>query len=165
MKVNYMCIYLLMRKSQNIYLLSLENKMKTPYRKLTIKTGVNKFAIFDVLFIVIKILRQKSWKSRCKWVADSSRIGIFHRKSTQSKIKWFSSVTFIFLNQSFGLNFNVKHKHFVQLVKMFASFVWFISFPSFGSFLLFAMFLSCVMFLLYVCIVSIIHLISLLSIV
>jgi len=60
MKVNYMCIYLLMRKSQNIYLLSLENKMKTPYRKLTIKTGVNKFAIFDVLFIVIKILRQKS---------------------------------------------------------------------------------------------------------
>jgi len=60
MKVNYMCIYLLMRKSQNIYLLSLENKMKTPYRKLTIKTGVNEFRIFDILSAAIKILRQKS---------------------------------------------------------------------------------------------------------
>jgi len=60
MKVNYMRIYLLMRKSQNIYLLSLEYKMKTPYRKLTIKTGVNEFEIFDTLSVAVKILRQKS---------------------------------------------------------------------------------------------------------
>lgn len=83
-----------------IYLLSLENKMKTPYRKLTMKTGLNEFEIFDILSIAVKIWRQKSWKSRCTWVAESSRIGIFHRKWTQSKMKWFSSVTFIFLNQS-----------------------------------------------------------------
>jgi len=60
-----MCIYLLMRKSQNIYLLSFENKMRRPYRKLTITTGVNEFEIFDFLSIVVKILRQKFRKSRC----------------------------------------------------------------------------------------------------
>jgi len=60
MKINYMCIYLLMRKPLNMYLLSLENKMKTPYRKLMIKTGVNEFEIFDIFSIAIKILRQKS---------------------------------------------------------------------------------------------------------
>jgi len=49
-----------MRKSQNIYLLSLEYKMKTPYRKLTIKTGVKEFEIFDILSVAVKILRQKS---------------------------------------------------------------------------------------------------------
>jgi len=69
------------------------------------------------------------------------------------------------MNQSFGSNFNVKHKGFVQLVKMFALFVWFVLFPLFGSFLLFVKFLSCVSFLLYVHIISIIHLISILSIV
>lgn len=67
--------------------LSLENKMKTPYRKLTIKTGVNEFEIFDILSIAVKIWRQKSWKSRCTWVAESSWIGVFHWKWTQSKIK------------------------------------------------------------------------------
>ena len=48
-----------MRKSLNINLLSLEDKMKTPYRKLTIETGVNVFEIFGSIFIAVKILRQK----------------------------------------------------------------------------------------------------------
>ena len=61
MKVSYTCIYLLMRKKTK-NLLSREDKMKTPYtvRKLTIKTGVNAFKIFDIIFVAIKILRQKS---------------------------------------------------------------------------------------------------------
>ena len=57
-----MCIYLLMKKFLNIYLLSLENKMKTPYRKLTIKRGVNVFEIFEIISVAVKILRRKSNK-------------------------------------------------------------------------------------------------------
>ena len=38
-----------MRKSLNIYLLSFENNIKTPYRKLTIKKGLNVSEIFEVI--------------------------------------------------------------------------------------------------------------------
>ena len=44
----------------NIYLLSLENKMKTPYRELTVKKGVNAFEIFEIISVAVKILRLKS---------------------------------------------------------------------------------------------------------
>jgi len=60
MKVNYNVHLSPNEKILNIYLLSVENKMKTPYRKLTIKTGVNVFEIFDILSIAVKILGQKS---------------------------------------------------------------------------------------------------------
>ena len=46
-----MCIHLLMKKFLNIYLLSLANKMKTPYWKLTMKRGV-------IISVAVKILRQ-----------------------------------------------------------------------------------------------------------
>ena len=49
-----------MRKSLNIYLLSRENKMKTPHRKLTIKTVVNAFEIVGIISVAVTILRQKS---------------------------------------------------------------------------------------------------------
>ena len=45
-----------MKKFLNIYLLSLANKMKTPYRKVTMKTGTNTIEIFDIS-IAVKILR------------------------------------------------------------------------------------------------------------
>ena len=53
-----MCIHLLMKKFLNIYLLSLVNKMKTPYWKLTMKRGVNMFEIFEIISVAVKILRQ-----------------------------------------------------------------------------------------------------------
>lgn len=49
-----------MKQFLNIYLLLLENKMKTPYMKLTIKRGVNAFEIFEIISVEVKILRQKS---------------------------------------------------------------------------------------------------------
>ena len=55
-----MCIHLLMKKILNIYLLSLANKMKTPYRKLTMKRGVDAYEIFEIIFVAVKILRPKS---------------------------------------------------------------------------------------------------------
>ena len=55
-----MCIHLLMKKIPNIYLLSLANKMKTPYRKLTMKRVLNAFEIFEIISVVVKLLRQKS---------------------------------------------------------------------------------------------------------
>ena len=47
-------------KMLNIYLLSLANKMKTPYRKLKMKRGVNAYEIFEIISVAVRILRQKS---------------------------------------------------------------------------------------------------------
>ena len=55
-----MCIYLLVKQFLNIYLPLLANKVKTPYMKLTIKRGVNAFEILEIIFLEVKILRQKS---------------------------------------------------------------------------------------------------------
>ena len=48
-----------MKKFLNIYLLFLAKKMKTPYRKLTMKRGANAIEIFEIISIAVKILRQK----------------------------------------------------------------------------------------------------------
>ena len=49
-----------MKRILDIYLLSLAIKMKTPYRKLTMKRGVNAYQIFEIMSLAVKILRQKS---------------------------------------------------------------------------------------------------------
>ena len=130
-----MCIHFLMKKFLNIYLLSLENKMKTPYRKLTMKRGANAIEIFEIISIAVKILRQKSWKSRCTWVAESSRISIFHRKSTPSEIKLIFSCYIHIFEPKFWFEIQLQTLAFrpacqnvctVRLVR-FVSIVWIVS--------------------------------------
>ena len=71
---------------KNPYLLTLENEMKTPYRKLMIKRGVNAFEIFEVISVAIENFQTKVLKIKVHMSCRIKSNKYFSQKINTSEI-------------------------------------------------------------------------------
>lgn len=71
---------------KNSYLLTLENKMKTPYRKLMIKRGVNAFEILEIISVATENFQTKVLQIKVHMSCRIKSTKYFSQKINTSEI-------------------------------------------------------------------------------